>query len=168
MDEVLSQAPADIDKKVIEDTFKKYNGNIILTLAELWNIKSLPEKKRTKWEDIRDTCDAYDAEMQKTFMKRKAPTINVSEDIENELFSILNKLYNFNHRHDNDPQGQLYENQNYAVKEMNTLFNSLNSLIEKYPDMRSEMVLKTILKKKDHLLNEKNIRIWVENIEKKG
>lgn len=168
MDEVLSQAPADIEKKVIEDTFKRNDGNIILTLAELWNVGSLPEKKRTKWEDIRDTCDAYDSEMQKTFMKKKTTTINISEDTENELFSILNKLYDFNHRHDKDPQGQLYENQNSAVREMNDFFKSLNNLIEKYPVMRSEIVLKTILKKKEYLLNEKNIIKWVENIEKKN
>ena len=53
-------------------SYKKNDSNVINTLAELWNIvdnKVLPPK--TKWDDIRETCDAYDFEMEKVMKKMK-------------------------------------------------------------------------------------------------
>jgi hypothetical protein len=39
MEEVISQAPENISKDVIESVFKKNNENVIDTLVELWNIE---------------------------------------------------------------------------------------------------------------------------------
>ena len=63
MDEVLSQAPADISHEVIKKVFEKHEKNVLATLMELWNIEE-KQKDKTKWEEIRDTCDAFDTEMQ--------------------------------------------------------------------------------------------------------
>jgi len=63
MEEVLSQAPLNIDVEIIKQIFDKHNKQVLPTLMELWNIQEI-QKERTKWEEIRDTCDAFDTEMQ--------------------------------------------------------------------------------------------------------
>jgi len=66
----MLQAPSHITYEEAEVIFKKNNENIVNTLAELWDIKDNTVKKpETKWDEIRDTCDAYDAEME-IFMKK--------------------------------------------------------------------------------------------------
>jgi len=93
MDEVISQAPENISKEIIEAIFLKNNEDVIDTLVELWKIDvpKKPKKNGTegaengteaseedsetidinnikdhneKWEAIRNICDAYDIEMQ--------------------------------------------------------------------------------------------------------
>jgi hypothetical protein len=90
MDEVIKQAPSDIAVEDIEVIFKKNNENVLDTLFDLWNIevkgaKATKSAKKdddeteateeddaeldftnpeTKWENIRNICDAYDIEMQ--------------------------------------------------------------------------------------------------------
>jgi hypothetical protein len=80
MDEVIKQAPDNISVEEIEVVFKKNKENVIDTLIDLWNIEvkdanavkadeaadaefyfTNPE---TKWDNIRNICDAYDIEMQ--------------------------------------------------------------------------------------------------------
>lgn len=71
MEEVLNQAPLNIDKETIQSIFIKNNENVLNTLIELWDtdIKKEPETheivEENKWEKIRDICDSYDKEMQK-------------------------------------------------------------------------------------------------------
>ena len=72
MDILIQQAPSNLTIEEIEMSYKKNDSNVINTLAELWNIvdnKVLPPK--TKWDDIRETCDAYDFEMEKVMKKMK-------------------------------------------------------------------------------------------------
>jgi hypothetical protein len=90
MEEVIKQAPSDIAVEDIEVIFKKNNENVLDTLFDLWNIevkgaKAAKSAKKdddeteaadeddaeldftnpeTKWENIRNICDAYDIEMQ--------------------------------------------------------------------------------------------------------
>ena len=87
MDEVIKQAPSDIAVEDIEVIFKKNNENVLDTLFDLWNIEVKEAKSakkdddeteavdeddaeldftnpETKWENIRNICDAYDIEMQ--------------------------------------------------------------------------------------------------------
>jgi hypothetical protein len=89
MDEVIKQAPNDIAVEDIEVIFKKNKENVIDTLIDLWNIevKDAKDVKAenneaaadaadaadaefdftnpvTKWDNIRNICDAYDIEMQ--------------------------------------------------------------------------------------------------------
>jgi|UniRef100_A0A6C0IBI7 hypothetical protein len=86
MDEVIKQAPNDIAVEDIEVIFKKNKENVIDTLIDLWNIEVKDAKDvkaenneaaadaadaefdftnpETKWDNIRNICDAYDIEMQ--------------------------------------------------------------------------------------------------------
>jgi hypothetical protein len=63
MEKVLKQAPIGICDEKIKEIFDNNNGDINKTLMELWDIPIEIEKEKTKWDDIRDTCDAYDNEM---------------------------------------------------------------------------------------------------------
>ena len=72
MDILIQQAPANLTIEEIEKIYIKNENNVVNTLAELWEIvdnKVIPPK--TKWDDIRDTCDAYDSEMAKIMKKIK-------------------------------------------------------------------------------------------------
>ena len=65
----MLQAPSNISFEEAEIIFKKNNENIIDSLAELWDIKDVNKKQndktdeKNKWDEIRDTCDAFDNEM---------------------------------------------------------------------------------------------------------
>ena len=72
MDSLIQQAPSHLTIEEIEIVYNKNDSNVINTLAELWNISDntvIPPK--TKWDDIRETCDAYDLEMAKVMKKIK-------------------------------------------------------------------------------------------------
>ena len=70
MDVLIQQAPANLTIEEIEMVYNKNNNDMIKTLEELWGITdNRVEQPKTKWDDIRETCDAYDSEMQKV-MKR--------------------------------------------------------------------------------------------------
>ena len=70
MDVLIQQAPANLTIEEIEMVYNKNNNDMIKTLEELWGITdNTIEQPKTKWDDIRETCDAYDSEMQKV-MKR--------------------------------------------------------------------------------------------------
>jgi hypothetical protein len=72
MDIIIKQAPANLTKEEIEIIYNKNNNDIVNTLAELWDIvdnKIIPPK--TKWESMRETCDAYDLEMEKVMKRNK-------------------------------------------------------------------------------------------------
>ena len=72
MDSLIQQAPLHLTIEEIEIVYNKNDSNVINTLAELWNISDntvIPPK--TKWDDIRETCDAYDSEMAKVMKKMK-------------------------------------------------------------------------------------------------
>ena len=70
--EVLNQAPADVDEDYVKTIFAKNQENVSNTLAELWNMPITPAKEKTKWENIRDTCDEYDNEMNRIIKNMKA------------------------------------------------------------------------------------------------
>ncbi len=70
MDVLIQQAPSNLTIDEIEMVYNKNNNDMIKTLEELWGIiDNTIEQPKTKWDDIRETCDAYDFEMQKV-MKR--------------------------------------------------------------------------------------------------
>lgn len=65
MEEVIKQAPSHLDEQTIMVIFQKNNNDVLKTLMELWNIVDKSKKEKNKWDDIRDTCDDFDTEMQK-------------------------------------------------------------------------------------------------------
>ena len=79
MDELIKQAPVNIDEKIIKEIFDKNNGNIMNSLMELWEIKDENVKEQTKeqkeWDEIRDTCDIFDGEMNIMMAKLRTKVI---------------------------------------------------------------------------------------------
>jgi|UniRef100_A0A6C0CF95 hypothetical protein len=74
MEQVIQQAPANISVEDIETIFNKNNSNVNDTLTELWDIDMssfIIEKKTTKWDEIRDTCDSFDFEMKNMIDKNR-------------------------------------------------------------------------------------------------
>jgi hypothetical protein len=79
MDELIKQAPMNIDEKIIKEIYEKNNGNIMNSLMELWEIKDENVKEQTKeqkeWDEIRDTCDIFDGEMNNMMAKLRTNVI---------------------------------------------------------------------------------------------
>jgi hypothetical protein len=72
MDEILKQAPDGINKEIINEIYIKNNNDITKTLMELWHITDNKKPKEfSKWDEIRETCDAYDTEMTKMLKEAK-------------------------------------------------------------------------------------------------
>jgi hypothetical protein len=66
MDEVIAQAPPGISDEEILKVYNNNNQNKLDTLFELWNIVDMRQQKPiTKFDSIREICDAHDIEMQK-------------------------------------------------------------------------------------------------------
>ena len=78
MDELINQAPANIDEKIIKEIYDKNEGNVMNSLMELWEIKDKVKeqtKEQKEWDEIRETCDIFDGEMNN--MMAKLRTRNV-------------------------------------------------------------------------------------------
>jgi|UniRef100_A0A6C0LJA1 hypothetical protein len=75
MDTLIKQAPANMTIEEIEIIYNKNNKDQVKTLLELWDVQEKAEaiisEETQKWNDIRDTCDLYDIEMQKIISKKK-------------------------------------------------------------------------------------------------
>jgi Ca2+-binding EF-hand superfamily protein len=76
MEEVLRQAPVGISDIKIKEIFENNDNNINKTLMELWEIPEEIKKEKTKWDDIRETCDAYDNEMSRLISNIRKNRIN--------------------------------------------------------------------------------------------
>ena len=67
IDEILQQAPPHIDYDRAKVAYYNARRNVSQALSDLWALSPLPEKKRPvgqdaeKWEEIRNTCDEFDA-----------------------------------------------------------------------------------------------------------
>jgi hypothetical protein len=73
MDNLMKQVPENLSREEVEKVYNKNNKDFIKTLEELWdikeNIKNLDEKT-IKWNNIRETCDSFDIEMQKKLFRK--------------------------------------------------------------------------------------------------
>lgn len=66
MNEIISQAPNNISNEEIIEIYNNNNKDSLKTLEILWDIKIIEKKKkRTVFDNVRETCDAYDEEMYK-------------------------------------------------------------------------------------------------------
>ena len=69
MDGIFKQAPDGMTYEEVEKVFIEKNQNVLETLMEIWKIPEKPivniSEKNKKWEEIRNTCDDFDSEMQK-------------------------------------------------------------------------------------------------------
>ena len=72
MEQIISQAPDNLTEEYIKTIYEKNNNDIVKTLAELWNLEdNTNTKSLSKWNEIRETCDSYDNEMQKMLNKNR-------------------------------------------------------------------------------------------------
>ena len=72
MNELVKQAPEGLDIKIIKEVYERNNEDLLKSLMELWEIKEetqIKTENESKWDTIRETCDAYDLEMV-NFMKK--------------------------------------------------------------------------------------------------
>lgn len=62
--------PDEVSDDQIKQVFQNTQENLLDTLSYFLKIEQKEEKKKTEWEERRDICDAYDAEMQKMIKKK--------------------------------------------------------------------------------------------------
>jgi superoxide dismutase len=73
MDNLMNQVPDNLSREEVEIVYNKHNKDIIKTLEELWDIKTETKnlsENTIKWNNIRETCDSFDIEMQKNLLRR--------------------------------------------------------------------------------------------------
>jgi folate-dependent tRNA-U54 methylase TrmFO/GidA len=79
MDELIRQAPMDLDEVFIKEIYEKNNGDFMNSLMELWEVKNVVKEQQTteqkEWDNIRETCDIFDGEMNKMMSKIRTRTI---------------------------------------------------------------------------------------------
>ena len=80
MEQIISQAPDNLTEEYIKTIYDKNNNDIVKTLAELWNLNdnvnvnyndNTITNSVSKGDEIRETCDLYDNEMQKMLNKNR-------------------------------------------------------------------------------------------------
>lgn len=80
MEGLLLQAPAGLTKEFINEIYNKNNNDVAKTLMELWEIPEEKQKVQTEkqknWNEIRQTCDAYDSELSRLISNVKNSNIN--------------------------------------------------------------------------------------------
>lgn len=72
MEELLKQAPLNLDEDFIKEVYEKNNGDFGKSLMDLWNIKEISKvltKEQNEWNEIRETCDSFDNEMNKVLKR---------------------------------------------------------------------------------------------------
>jgi len=78
MDELIRQAPVNIDEKIIKEIYDKNEGNVMNSLMELWEIKDKVKeqtKEQKEWDEIRETCDIFDGEMNNMMASLRAKRV---------------------------------------------------------------------------------------------
>jgi hypothetical protein len=69
MEDIIRQTPKNISYEKVKEIYERNDRDKLKTLMEIWDIKDENEGKKDKddiqmkWDDIRDTCDAFDNEM---------------------------------------------------------------------------------------------------------
>ncbi len=69
----MKQVPENLSRDEVEKVYNKNNKDFIKTLEELWDIKEdikNLDEKTIKWNNIRETCDSFDIEMQKKLFRK--------------------------------------------------------------------------------------------------
>jgi hypothetical protein len=78
MDELIRQAPLNIDDKKIKEIYDKNEGNVMKSLMELWELDEINEnnnkqtKEQKEWNEIRNICDIFDGEMNNMMAKLRS------------------------------------------------------------------------------------------------
>ena len=67
---IRMNVPDEVSDEQIKQVFQNNQENLLDTLSYFLKIEQKEEKKKTDWEERREICDAYDAEMQKIIKKK--------------------------------------------------------------------------------------------------
>jgi hypothetical protein len=90
IDYVLANSPENITsddaRKALEDT----ENNRVEAIALIWKIEKPAEKPKTKYDEMREICDAYEVEMDK-FMKQGRTNNAATAAIQNGTLEIVNE-----------------------------------------------------------------------------
>jgi len=90
IDYVLANSPENITsddaRKALEDT----ENNRVEAIALIWKIEKPAEKPKTKYDEMREICDAYEVEMDK-FMKQGRMNNAATAAIQNGTLEIVNE-----------------------------------------------------------------------------
>jgi hypothetical protein len=68
MEDIIRQTPKNISYEKVKEIYERNDKDKLKTLMEIWDIKDeIKEDKKDniqmKWDNIRETCDAFDNEM---------------------------------------------------------------------------------------------------------
>jgi hypothetical protein len=69
MEDIVRQTPKHISYEKVKEIYERNDRDKLRTLMEIWDIeddkgvKKAKDEIQTKWDDIRETCDAFDNEM---------------------------------------------------------------------------------------------------------
>ena len=96
---ILQQCPEGITIDMIQELYKKHNGNTTDILLECWNLDTTPSvnnkiyddnyKKREKWNEIRDICMSYEEEMSKMMKQARQEVSQECQTIQPPTDNII-------------------------------------------------------------------------------
>jgi uncharacterized protein CbrC (UPF0167 family) len=69
--EIIDQAPSWTTSVQVSELWVHHQGDIVAILASLWECETPAKKVATKWDAIRDICDAHDAELERVMKSHK-------------------------------------------------------------------------------------------------
>lgn len=66
---IIDQAPEWVTAVQVYELWNEYKGNVVEILSKLWNVPPPSKKEPTKWETMREICDAHDQLMEEMLEK---------------------------------------------------------------------------------------------------
>lgn len=84
MNQILQNSPINVTNNEILLAYENANQNIIETIATLWKSDKPAEKPKTKYDEYREICDAYDMEMEK-FLENAKKQQNQEDSTEDTI-----------------------------------------------------------------------------------
>jgi hypothetical protein len=71
----LLQCPSDVNEFQVRELLIALQGDHVAVALYVWNIPTPTTRKEpTKWDEIREICDAYDVEMEKRIVHTQKST----------------------------------------------------------------------------------------------
>ena len=71
IDTIVMNSPDNVTFAEAVAALQKSNNNIVDAIALLWNIEKVVQKEKTKLDELRETCNAFDTQMQELLKKTR-------------------------------------------------------------------------------------------------
>jgi hypothetical protein len=88
--------------------------------------------------------------------------VSASDEVANQFIAILNREYQFNHRHDDMGGYDMGENQGMALQYMRELERNRTNMLITHPELNSRRAVENVLARQPRLLNE--FRYWINRL----